>query len=53
METGLIKGWSFGNNIPPQSHLQFVDDTALMGRAKVKEASGWHRILDCYLAASR
>lgn len=52
VECGLIQGWSWGNNIPSQSHLQFVDDTALMGRAKVEEAVRWRSTLDCYLAAS-
>lgn len=52
VECGLIQGWSWGNNIPSQSHLQFVDDTALMGRAKIEEAVRWRSTLDYYLAAS-
>ena len=35
-----------------QSHLQFVDDTALMGMATICEASNIHKVLDVYLAAS-
>ena len=35
-----------------QSHLQFVDDTALMGMATIREASNIRKVLDVYLAAS-
>lgn len=39
MELGLIQGWRWGGDLPPQSHLQFVDDTTLMGLATIREAS--------------
>ena len=29
----LIQGWQCGNGLPTLSHLQFVDDTNLVGRA--------------------
>lgn len=34
------------------SHLQFVDDTALMGIARTSEAVNFRRALDIYLRAS-
>ena len=35
------------------SHLQFVDDTTLAGRARIREAEAFRVTLDTYLAASR
>ena len=35
------------------SHLQFVDDTTLAGRARIREAEAFRFTLDTYLAASR
>ncbi|XP_059066340.1 uncharacterized protein LOC131061549 [Cryptomeria japonica] len=52
VEGGFIQGWQWGGGIPVQSHLQFVDDTALMGLATIREASNMRRALDVYLAAS-
>lgn len=52
VELGLIQGWKWGNNFPPQSHLQFMDDTTLMGLAKIREASNLRKALDIYLAAA-
>lgn len=49
---GLIQGWKWRNSLPPQTHLQFVDDSTLMGVAKVAEAVAFLQTLDCYLAAS-
>lgn len=49
---GLIHGWNQNNSLSPQFHLQFVDDSALMGDAKVAKAVAFHQTLDCYLAAS-
>lgn len=48
---GIIQGWKWGNDLQPQSHLQFVDDTTLMGLAWVREATNLHKVLDVYLAA--
>lgn len=52
MAQGLIQGWVWGNGLLPQSHLQFVDDTALMGMAKVREATNLRKALDIYLVTS-
>ena len=52
VEGGFIQGWQWGGGLPVQSHLQFVDDTALMGMATIREASNMCRVLDIYLAAS-
>lgn len=41
-----------GRGLPALSHLQFVDDTALMGMATIREASSLRKVLDVYLAAS-
>ncbi|XP_057871389.2 uncharacterized protein LOC131077832 [Cryptomeria japonica] len=49
---GRIHGWSWNNDLPPCSHLQFVDDTALMGLARVSEAVNFRRTLDIYLKAA-
>lgn len=52
VEGGFIQGWQWGGGIPVQSHLQFVDDTTLMGLATIREASNMRRALDVYLATS-
>ena len=52
VEEGLIRGWQWGGDLPVQSHLQFVDDTTLMGMATVREASNLCKVLDIYLGAS-
>ena len=49
---GLIHGWRWNDSLPSYSHLQFVDDTALMGMARVSEAINFRRDLDIYLKAS-
>ena len=49
---GLIQGWSWNDSLPSYSHLQFVDDTVLMGMARVSEAINFRRALDIYLKAS-
>ena len=49
---GLIHGWSWNDSLPSYSHLQFVDDTPLMGMARVNEALNFRRALDIYLKAS-
>lgn len=49
---GRIHGWSWNNDLPPYCHLQFVDDTALMGLARISEAVNFRRTLDIYLKAS-
>lgn len=36
---GGIQGWKWGHGITPSSHLQFVDDTSLMGVARTQEAA--------------
>ena len=48
---GLIHGWSWNDSLPSYSHLQFMDDTALMGLARVSEAINFGRALDIYLKA--
>lgn len=52
MRHGLIQGWSWSNSLPPYSHLQFVDDTLLMGRATINEVVNFRRALDIYCKAS-
>ena len=52
VERGSLQGWQWGGILPMQSHLQFVDDTALMGMATICEASNIRKVLDVYLAAS-
>ena len=47
-----IQGWRWGNGLPSLSHLQFVDDSALAGLARIKEAEAFRHALDIYLAAS-
>ncbi|XP_057831111.2 uncharacterized protein LOC131041899 [Cryptomeria japonica] len=49
---GLIHGWQWGNGLPQISHLQFVDDTTLMGLARIREAESFRYTLDIYIAAS-
>ncbi|XP_059068224.1 uncharacterized protein LOC131858791 [Cryptomeria japonica] len=49
---GLIHGWQWGNGVPQISHLQFVDDTTLMGLARIREVESFRHVLDIYLAAS-
>ena len=36
-----IQGWRWGNGLPSLSHLQFVDDSALVGLARIKEAKAF------------
>jgi hypothetical protein len=52
IESGVIQGWRWGNELPPRSHLQFVDDTALMGMATIREATNLCKALDIYLTTS-
>lgn len=47
----LIHGWQWGNGLPTLSHLQFVDDTTLAGRAQIWEVGAFWLTLDTYLAA--
>lgn len=47
---GLIHGCQWGNGLPQISHLQFVDDTTLMGLARIGEAEYFRHALDIYLA---
>lgn len=42
---------SWGNFLPPQYHLYFLDDIALMGAAKIKVANKIKQTLDIYLVA--
>lgn len=49
---GSIQGWSWGNDLQPQSHLHFVEDTTLMGLARIREATNLRKVLDVYLVAS-
>ena len=49
---GLIQGWSWNTDCPIYSHLQFVDDTGLMGMARIREATNIRKALDTYLKAS-
>ncbi|XP_057842111.2 uncharacterized protein LOC131051557 [Cryptomeria japonica] len=48
---GQISGWRWGHGLPHISHLQFVDDTVLMGLARLGEAVSFRGALDTYLAA--
>lgn len=48
---GLIQGWNWGHGLPPPSHLQFVDDTGLMGATKINETANFRRALDFYMRA--
>ena len=52
VEGGFIQGWQWGGDLPVQSHLQFVDDMALMGMATIQEATNMCKVLDVYLATS-
>ena len=49
----IVQGWKRHNDIPAYTHLQFVDDTGLMGLATINEARNLRWILDTYLKASR
>ncbi|XP_057812845.1 uncharacterized protein LOC131026857 [Cryptomeria japonica] len=49
---GIIHGWSWGNDVPPLSHLQFVDDTTLMGVSRISEAINLSKVLDVYVVGS-
>ena len=49
---GFIQGWSWSNNLPSYSHLQYVDDTGLLGKARISEAVNIRKALDLYLKAS-
>ena len=51
-DLGLVRGWKWHNDIPAYTHLQFVDDTGLMGLATINEARNFRMILDIYLKAS-
>ena len=35
---GIVQGWKWHNDILAYMHLQFVDDTGLMGLATINEA---------------
>ena len=52
MGSGFIQGWRWGGTLPLQTHLQFVDDTALMGMATMREESNLRSVLDVYLTTS-
>lgn len=52
VDLGLISGWRWNGGLPSQSHLQFVDDTTLMGLASIREATNMCKVLDVYLNAS-
>ena len=47
----LFRGGGGGNGLPSLSHLQFVDDSAFAGLARIKEAKSFRHALDIYLAA--
>ena len=49
----LVQGWKWHNDIPRYTHVQFVDDTGLIGLATINEARNFRMILDTYLKASR
>ena len=49
---GIVQGWKWHNDIPAYTHLQFVDDTGLMGLSTINEARNLRWILDTYLKAS-
>ena len=51
-DLGLVRGWKWHNDILAYTHLQFVDDTGLMGLATINEARNFRIILDTYLKAS-
>lgn len=48
----VLHGWQWGNGLPKFSHLQFVDDTSLMGMTHIQEAESFRQALDTYLVAS-
>ncbi len=50
-DLGLVQGWKRHNDIPAYTHLQFVDDTGLLGRARISEAVNIKKALDIYLKA--
>lgn len=52
VELGITQVWHWGGDLPLQSHLQFVDDIALMGMAIVREATSLRQLLGVYLATS-
>ena len=52
MSQNAIQGWQWGNGLPCLSHLQFVDDSALAGLHRIKEAKAFQHALDIYLVAS-
>jgi len=47
----LIHVWQRGNGLPTLSHLQFVDDMTLVGRAQIQGVEAFQLTLDTYLAA--
>ena len=49
---GIVQGWKWHNDILAYTHLQFVDDTGLLGLATINEARNFIWILDTYLKAS-
>lgn len=49
---GLIQGWSWSDSLSPYSHFQFVDNTGLMGWARVNEAVNFRKALYIYLKVS-
>ncbi|XP_057841300.2 uncharacterized protein LOC131050995 [Cryptomeria japonica] len=49
---GLIRGCDWVAGIPKLSHLQFVDDTTLIGLACIQKAESIINLLDVYLATS-
>ena len=49
---GIVQGWKWHTDILAYTHLQFVDDTGLLGLATINEARNFRWILDTYLKAS-
>ncbi|XP_059072101.1 uncharacterized protein LOC131872684 [Cryptomeria japonica] len=49
---GVIRGWTWGIGFPKLSHLQFVDDTTLIGVSPLQEVESIRKLFDVYLATS-
>ena len=52
VENGELRGLRIQDNMDPQTHQQFVDDTMLMGHPSVQEARSFKKSLSLFAKAS-
>lgn len=53
IEDGSLKGISLDPQLNPLSHLQFIDDTLLMGKPTIRGALAFKKALNLFMTPSR